>query len=285
MPFLRRNRGCVECGLDHFRSFCLSFIPLSRLQNKVAIVTGGTRGLGAATARRFADEGAHVVITGRHDPVPGPGDRDDPSLRYVRADSASRDQIEHVIAQTVSWFGGFDVLVNNAGIEVEKNLEATTDEEYDRLMNVNVRGVFFYTRAAIPVMRERGGGSIINLGSISASHADPGLALYNTSKAAVLGLTRSCAVEVGGDGIRCNAICPGWIQTEMLDQTFAQASDPDAARAAVTELHPLGRLGQPDDIANIALWLASDESSFASGQTFTIDGGLVAGTPANPNLY
>lgn len=258
---------------------------MARIENKVAVITGGTRGLGAATAARFVAEGARVVITGRREPPASVPPAGEDAPRFIQADSSIVEDVEHVIARTCDWFGGIDVLVNNAGVEVEKRLEATTDAEFDYVMNVNVRGVFLFTRAVIPVMRARGGGSIINLGSISASNADPGLAIYNASKAAVLGLTRSTAVETGVDHIRCNAICPGWIETHMLDQTFSQASDPDAARAAITDLHPLGRLGSPDDIANTALWLASDESSFATGQSFTIDGGLVAGTPADPNQY
>lgn len=254
-----------------------------RLQGKRALVTGGTRGIGKAIVARFAAEGARVVTTGRTEA----GDDLDLSAcaAYLRADSADGAQITHAVEQTISALGGIDVLVNNAGVELEKPLEFTTEEEWDWIMAVNVKAVYLYTKLIIPHMRDAGGGAIINLGSISASMADPGLAAYNTSKSAVLGLTRSIAVENGKDGIRCNAICPGWIDTDMLAQTFAQAGDAAAARAAIGALHPLGRLGSPADIANLALWLASDESSFASGQTFTLDGGLTAGSPADPGRF
>ena len=166
----------------------------------------------------------------------------------------------------------------------KRALTETDEAAWDYLFAVNVKAVFLYAKYAIPHLRD-GGGSIINLGSISATVADPGLAAYNASKAAVLGLTRSIAAEYGRDNIRCNAICPGWIETDMLAQTFAQASDPVAARAEISAAHPLGRLGTSDDIAAIAAWLASDESAFASGQTFTIDGGLTATSPVDPNRF
>ena len=182
--------------------------------------------------------------------------------------------------------GRLDILVTNAGVEIEKTLEDTSEAEWDALMDVNLKGVFLCCKAAIPIMRGQGGGVIINLSSISAQLADPGLAAYNASKAGVAGMTRSIAVDHGRDGIRCNAICPGWIMTDMLRQTFAQAGpDPAAMAAAETAAvaqHPLGRLGQPEDIANLALWLASDEASFASGQLYTLDGGLTAGSPVDP---
>ena len=252
-----------------------------RLQGKRALVTGGTRGIGRAIAARFAEQGARVVITGRGespDDLPAP-------VTYIRADSADGAQIKHAVAHTAATLGGIDVLVNNAGVELEKPLERTTEEEWERIMAVNVTAVFWYAKQVIPHLRDAGGGSIINLGSISAFVADAGLAAYNTSKAAVLGLTRSIAVEHGKDGIRCNAICPGWIETDMLAQTFAQAANPAAARTAVNALHPLGRLGQPGDIAGMASWLACDESAFASGQFFTLDGGLTAASPADPNRF
>lgn len=249
-----------------------------RLKNKRALITGGGRGIGRAIVARFAEHGARVVTTGRAESVDGLP----PQVEYIRADSADGAQIKNAVAHTVTAFGGVDILVNNAGVEVEKNLVDTSDDEWDWLMAVNVRAVFQYAKLVIPHMRDAGGGAIINLGSISATLADPGLAAYNTSKAAVLGLTRSIAAEHGADGIRCNAICPGWIETDMLAQTFAQARDPTAARAAINAMHPLRRLGQPDDIARAALWLASDESAFASGQTFTLDGGLTAVSPAAP---
>lgn len=253
----------------------------NRLSGKRALITGGTRGIGKAIVASFIAQGAQVATTGRAEHA----DHLPTAAHYIRADSADSAQITHAVKKTMDAFGGIDVLVNNAGVEIEKPLEHTTEEEWDYLMAVNVKAVYLYAKQVIPRMRAAGGGAIINLGSISAVMADAGLAAYNTSKAAVLGLTRSIAVEHGMDGIRCNAICPGWIDTAMLTQTFAQAKNPDAARTAINAMHPLRRLGQPEDVAAMALWLASDESSFASGQTFTVDGGLTAASPADPNRF
>ena len=137
-------------------------------------------------------------------------------------------------------------------------------------------------RAFIPVMAQ--GASIINIGSISGNVADPGMALYNASKAFVHGLTRSIAID-HGPGIRCNAICPGWIMTDMVDAAFAVADDPQRAKSDALARHPAGRFGDPDDIASLAVWLASDESSFATGQCYTLDGGMTSASPLNPGLF
>jgi NAD(P)-dependent dehydrogenase (short-subunit alcohol dehydrogenase family) len=149
-------------------------------------------------------------------------------------------------------------------------------------MGVNAKGVFMLCRGCIPIMGK--GGSIINIGSISASTADPGMAIYNASKAFVQGLTRSIAVD-HGPSIRCNAISPGWIMTGMADAAFAVADNPEAAKKDALARHPAGRLGEAEDIAGLAAWLASDEASFATGQCFTLDGGMTAASPLNPSLF
>ena len=175
--------------------------------------------------------------------------------------------------------------MNNAGIQIEKTVADTSDEDWDSLMGVNARGVFMMCREIIKLMETKGGGSIINISSISAHHADTSMALYNASKAFVNGLTRSIAVDHGHKGIRCNAICPGWIMTEMADEGFAMAINPEAAKADALLRHPSRRFGQPTDIARAVVWLASDDAEFITGQTFTVDGGLVAASPLQPTLF
>jgi NAD(P)-dependent dehydrogenase (short-subunit alcohol dehydrogenase family) len=175
-----------------------------------------------------------------------------------------------------------DIVVNNAGVQVEKTVVDSTDADWDLVMGANARGVFNMCRAFIPHMTT--GGAIINIGSISGNVADPSMALYNASKAFVHGLTRSIAVDHGSD-IRCNAICPGWIETGMLDAGFDLANDPAQARADALARHAIRRFGKPADIASMAVWLASDDAGFATGQLFTIDGGMTAASPLNPGLF
>ena len=244
------------------------------LDGKTALVTGGRQGIGRGIADRFAAEGASVALTGR-------GERPDdlPShFAWTACDVSDAAAVEALAAG----FDGLDILVNNAGVQIEKTVTDTTDEDWDLLMGANAKGVFLMCRALIPRMAP--GGSIINIGSISGQTADPGLALYNASKAFVHGLTRSIAVDHGPD-VRCNAICPGWIMTGMADAAFAVASDPGIAKTDALARHPAGRFGQPSDIAAMAAWLASDQSGFTTGQCFVVDGGLTAASPLNPGLF
>ena len=251
---------------------------MARLKGKSALVTGGRQGIGRAIVDTFVAEGAEVITCGR-------GGRPDDlpnAVIWQQTDMASNVEVD-ALKQTVSEaFGSLDILVNNAGVQIEKTVLDTTDEDWDTIMGVNAKGVFLACRAFIPVMNT--GGSIINIGSISGHLADPGLALYNASKAFVHGLTRSIAVD-HGPAIRCNAICPGWIMTGMADAAFELSKDPAAAKQDALARHAAGRFGQPQDIANMALWLASDEAAFATGQLFTIDGGMTAASPINTGLF
>jgi meso-butanediol dehydrogenase/(S,S)-butanediol dehydrogenase/diacetyl reductase len=250
---------------------------MSRLQGKVAIVTGGSRGIGRGIVERFLAEGAAVLATARRLPEKAMPPRDD--LAFIAADVARAEDAERIVAHAVERFGGLDILVNNAGIQLQKSLEETSEAEWDEVMAVNVKGIFLCTRAALPALRRRGGGSIVNIGSYDGFLADPNFSAYCASKGAVHALTRAMAIDLGKDGIRCNVICPGWIETEMVEDYIAHLPDPTAARASIESLHPVGRTGRPADIASLALWLASDESSFFTGQQFVADGGFTARAP------
>lgn len=251
---------------------------MNRLENKIALVTGGRQGIGRGIVEAFVKEGASVITCGRG---PRPDDLLE-SVAWQTCDVSSRASVEALRDRVVADFGRLSILVNNAGVQIEKSILDTTDTDWDLLMGVNAKGIFLTCRALIPIMDR--GGSIINIGSISGIVSDPGLAIYNASKAFVHGLTRSIAVD-HGPAIRCNAIAPGWIMTGMADAAFAVANDPDRAKQDALARHPAGRFGRPEDIASLSVWLASDEATFATSQIYTLDGGMTSASPLNPSLF
>jgi len=248
-----------------------------RLQNKVAFISGGARGMGAAEAKLFAQEGAKVVIG---DVLNDEGRKTESEINemggeclFVRLDVTSEDSWADAIATTVSRFGKLDVLVNNAGVVARGTLEDTTLDDYDRIMDINAKGVFLGTKAAIPELRKAGGGSIVNIASISGNIGQTDVqAVYNASKGAVRIFTKSAAIQYAGEGIRVNSVHPGDIDTPMAQ---ARLNDPQLQREAEAR-SPLGRTGRPEEVAYGVLYLASDESSFVTGSELVIDGGYTA---------
>ena len=248
-----------------------------RLENKVALISGGGRGMGAAEARMFAREGAKVVIG---DVLEDDGRQVEAEINesggeciFLRLDVTQEADWQQAVQTAVARFSKLDILVNNAGIVYWGKLEDTTSEIWDRVMEVNAKGVFLGTRAAIPEMRKAGGGSIVNISSISGlagqSHVQP---VYNASKGAVRILTKSTAIQYAHEGIRVNSVHPGSTDTPMVKERF---SDPEVQRQSSARI-PLGRSAHPDEIAYGVLYLASDESSFVTGSELVIDGGYMA---------
>ena len=248
-----------------------------RLEGMVAFISGGARGMGAAEARMFVREGAKVGIG---DILEAEGRQLEAEINekggqalFVRTDVTSEGDWESAISATVDRFGGLDILVNNAGVVSWGTLEDTMVEEWDRVMDINAKGVFLGTRTAIPEMRKRGGGSIINISSISGMIGQDSIQpVYNASKGAVRIFTKSAAVQYAGEGIRVNSIHPGTVATPMTEGTRA---DPEQLKLRLSRI-PLGRVADPDEIAYGALFLASDESSFMTGSELVIDGGFTA---------
>ncbi len=251
-----------------------------RLQGKVALITGGSSGIGEATAKLFAREGAKVVIA---DVQVEKGQEVASAIRaaggeasFVRADVSRDVDAKQMVDFTVARYGRLDVLFNNAGVESTKPVVETSEAEWDKVMAVNAKGVFLGTKHAVAAMRKSGGGSIINTSSIFGLIGSPGFAAYHASKGAVRLLTKSTALAHAKENIRANSIHPGVIETPMLREVIEAEPDPEAARAEWMKGEPIGRFGRPEDIAYGALYLASDESSFVTGAELVIDGGWTA---------
>ena len=248
-----------------------------RLDGKVALVSGGARGMGASEARLFAQEGAKVVIgdiredEGRQ--VEAQINEAGGEALFIALDVTSEQSWQNAVATTVSRFGKLNVLVNNAGIGGYSLIEHTSLEDWDRMMDINAKGVFLGTKTAIPAMREAGGGSIINISSIwGLVGAEMSSPMYQASKGAVRLLTKTTALQHATDGIRCNSVHPGPIATPL---TEASRADPDRNRRMM-ERTPMGRYAEPIEVAYGVLYLASDESSYVTGSELAIDGGWTA---------
>ncbi|MGF9647235.1 glucose 1-dehydrogenase [Pseudarthrobacter oxydans] len=247
------------------------------LEGKTALVTGGGKGIGRGIVECFLKEGAQVAVVQRH-----AADQElqgNPAVLGIQADLTDTAAIPSVVQQTVHRFGGIDVLVNNAGIMFERSVSELRPEEWDLMIAINMRAPLFLTQAVLPFMRERGGGSIINIGSIEGLAANPEHAVYCASKAGIHGLTKALALDLGSDKIRCNAIAPGWINSELSETYLASQPDPVVARDALYNLHPIRRLGEPADVGDLAVFLASNRAEFLTGEVITLDGGRTAKLP------
>ncbi|QLG50153.1 SDR family NAD(P)-dependent oxidoreductase [Natrinema halophilum] len=249
-----------------------------RLERKTVVITGAASGIGQATAERCAEEGARVIVTdvdtegGRAvaETIEDAGGE----AEFHELDVTDSDQC-HAVVDAVADDYGLDVMVNNAGTgHPGGSLEELDDEIRDFVIDINIKGVWNGCHAALPHMKEQESGAIVNVGSLASILGLPKQAAYSTSKAAVLNMTRTIAAEAGPYGIRANAICPGFTDTQMLEGYLEQQDDPDAARERMAAQYPLKRFGEPEEIADAILFLASDESSFVSGHGLVVDGGF-----------
>ncbi len=255
-----------------------------RLDNKIAFVTGAGSGIGESIARLFAQQGAHVVLADMREDAAQRVAREiqeaGGSTRVQLLDVAEESQVKSAIEQVAAVEGRLDILVNNAGISHVGNILETSLEDWERIMRVNARGVFLCAREGVRQMlaQSPGGGAIINMSSVAATIGIERRLPYCASKGAVLALTRSIAIDFATQGIRCNAICPGTVQTPFVDGYLARnfAGREDEVRQQLHARQPIGRMGRPDEIAHAALYLASDEASFVTGSALVIDGGWTA---------
>ena len=248
-----------------------------RLKNKVCIVTGGGSGIGRAVCLLFAREGAKVIVADKAiksaDEVAAQAGN---GAVAIAVDVAHRDSVRAMIQRAVGQFGRIDVLVNNAGYSFKGNVVDTDEDEWDKLMSVNLNGVFYGCKYAIPAMRAQGGGVIVNTASVLATIGLRDLAAYCASKGAIVALTKSMALDHAAEHIRVNCVAPGNTDTPILNTMFAQSPDPAQLRRQMEQRNPMNRMAKPEEIAYGILYLACDESSFVTGSTLTVDGGWTA---------
>jgi NAD(P)-dependent dehydrogenase (short-subunit alcohol dehydrogenase family) len=251
-----------------------------RLDNRVALVTGAGEGIGQGCALALAASGAHVIV---NDINPATGQATAERIRqmgrrslFVQADVSDPRAVQAMADAVQQEFSAVHVLLNNAGFNLFKNLEQTTPEEWDRVMSVDLRGIYLVTRALLPLLKAAQGASVVNIASVHAQATVADITAYAAAKGGVVAVGRSLAQDLGRYQIRVNTISPGFVRTPLLDRWLNAELDPQASLGRVLGFHPLGRIGTPQDIGNLVVFLASDASSFISGANLTIDGGLTA---------
>lgn len=239
---------------------------MMRFVDKVALVTGGRSGIGQATARRLRNEGATVVTAQRGI---------DLEFSSISVDFADTNAASAVVDQVIATHGQLDVLINNAGIMQEAYAEDMSLDDWMRTLNVNLTAPFLLIKSALPHLRKTKG-AIVNTGSIEGLGSNPMHAAYGASKAGLHGLTKAIAVDHGKDGIRCNAVAPGWIDTDLNVAYIDKMPDPDAFRRDISKIHPIGSTGKPQDVAGLIAFLASDDAAFITGEIYRVDGGRMS---------
>ena len=251
-----------------------------RLKDKIAIVTGGSKGIGAGVCEVFCEEGAHCFVIARH------RDAIDAKVHELRdrggkaagvvCDVGKSDQVRAMIDRVVADAGRIDVLVNNAGYHISKGVEQLSEEEWDFLLDTNLKSVFLCTRYALPYLKETRG-SVINMSSMVGLVGQPNACAYAATKGGIIAMTKNMAIDLARYGVRVNVICPGWIQTPLVEDWFGQQQDPDAARQYIYSQHPLNRIGTVREVGKAALFLATDDSAFTTGSVIECDGGVTLG--------
>lgn len=244
------------------------------LAGKNAVITGGGQGIGFGISRALLAAGAQLLVAQRS---PLPAELEGAS--WIEADLAEADSYIAIAAAAKRHFGGVDILVNNAGFMFEQSLDEMQIEDWNRMLAVNLTAPVFLSKHLLPLMRANGGGSIIHIGSIEGLAANPEHAAYCASKGGVHALTRAMAVDLGRDGIRVNAIAPGWIRSELSDNYINSQQDPGMAWDGLYKMHPAGRIGEAEDVGQLAVYLAGDASAFVTGQVIVVDGGRTAKLP------